>query len=178
MNRRLIEACLANVAVVVGVANYDQARFALDQGVGGLIIPSWADPALLTEDGRNINALREQYDRPFSVAVDFEGGRVQRHTQVLGEFMPPRALAGQPPEVIRGTGYDIGRSLRERGLKVATDADPLGVTLVTSDAHAGLKAAVKAILPGAGWQRSLVKMGGGGIVPLVHPHRRERTLAA
>jgi len=48
------------------------------------------------------------------------------------------------------------RSLRERGLKVATDADPLGVTLVTSDAHAGLKAAVKAILPGAGWQRCRV----------------------
>ena len=65
------------------------------------------------------------------------------------------------------------RSLRERGLKVATDADPLGVILVTSDAHAGLKAAVKAILPGAVWQRSLVKMGSGGIVPLVHPHRRE-----
>ena len=97
--------------MVVGVSNYDQARTALDQGVGGLIIPSWADPALLAEDGRNVNALREQYDRPFSVAVDFEGGRVQRHAQVLGEFMPPRALAGQPPEVIRGTGYDIGLSL-------------------------------------------------------------------
>ena len=48
------------------------------------------------------------------------------------------------------------RGLRDRGLKVATDADPLGVTLVTSDAHAGLKAAVKAILPGAGWQRCRV----------------------
>ena len=48
------------------------------------------------------------------------------------------------------------RSLRERGLKVATDADPLGAILVTSDAHAGLKAAVKAILPGAGWQRCRV----------------------
>ena len=48
------------------------------------------------------------------------------------------------------------RSLRERGLKVATDADPLGVILVTSDAHAGMKAAVKAILPGAGWQRCRV----------------------
>ena len=55
--------------MVVGVSNYDQARSALDQGVGALIIPSWADPALLTEDGRNINALREQYDRPFSVCL-------------------------------------------------------------------------------------------------------------
>lgn len=48
------------------------------------------------------------------------------------------------------------RGLRERGLKVATDADPLGVALVTSDAHAGLRAAVKAILPGAAWQRCRV----------------------
>lgn len=48
------------------------------------------------------------------------------------------------------------RSLRERGLKAATDADPLGVALVTSDGHAGIKAAVKAILPGAGWQRCRV----------------------
>ncbi|MAT19428.1 MAG: IS256 family transposase [Leifsonia sp.] len=48
------------------------------------------------------------------------------------------------------------RTLRDRGLKVATDTDPLGVALVTSDAHAGIKAAVKAILPGAGWQRCRV----------------------
>ena len=39
--------------MVVGAANYDQARAALDQGVGGLVIPSWADPALLTEEGRD-----------------------------------------------------------------------------------------------------------------------------
>lgn len=109
--------------MVVGVANYEQARFALDQGVGGLIIPSWADPALLTEEGRNINALRAEYPRPFSVAIDFEGGRVQRHTQVFGEFMPPRSLAGTPPEVIQGTGFDIGRALRDRG--VTQDYAPL-----------------------------------------------------
>ena len=48
------------------------------------------------------------------------------------------------------------RSLRDRGLKVATDTDPLGVALVVSDAHAGIKAATKAILPGASWQRCRV----------------------
>lgn len=48
------------------------------------------------------------------------------------------------------------RSLRERGLKVATPADPEGVVLVVSDAHEGLKTAVKAILPGAAWQRCRV----------------------
>ena len=120
--------------IVVGVANYDQARFALDQGVGGLFIPSWADPALLVEPGRDINALRAEYDRPFSVAVDFEGGRVQRHTQVFGQWMPPRALAGQPDEVIQGSGYDIGRSLRERGVNVdyapLLDLDVTGLDII------------------------------------------------
>ena len=48
------------------------------------------------------------------------------------------------------------RGLRERGLKTATVHDPEGVAIVVSDAHAGIKAAVKAILPGAGWQRCRV----------------------
>ncbi len=48
------------------------------------------------------------------------------------------------------------RSLRDRGLKVPTATDPLGVVLVTSDAHGGIKNAVKAILPGASWQRCRV----------------------
>ena len=43
------------------------------------------------------------------------------------------------------------RSLRERGLKVPSPEDPTGVVLVTSDAHAGIRAAVRAILPGASW---------------------------
>lgn len=48
------------------------------------------------------------------------------------------------------------RGLRARGLKVSSPADPLGVVLVTSDAHAGLTHAIKAILPGAAWQRCRV----------------------
>lgn len=48
------------------------------------------------------------------------------------------------------------RELRERGLKVATATDAEGVALVISDAHSGIKSAVKAILPGAGWQRCRV----------------------
>ena len=48
------------------------------------------------------------------------------------------------------------RSLRERGLKVPSPHDPEGVVLVTSDAHAGIRAAVRAILPGASWQRCRV----------------------
>lgn len=62
------------------------------------------------------------------------------------------------------------RSLKARGLD--------GVKLVISDAHPGLISAIETVFAGAAWQRSLVNMDGGGIVPLVHPHRRERTLAA
>jgi transposase-like protein len=61
------------------------------------------------------------------------------------------------------------RDLVARGLS--------GVALVTSDAHRGLVEAVGATLPGAQWQRSSVNMCGGGMVPLVHLRRRERTLA-
>jgi len=46
--------------------------------------------------------------------------------------------------------------LRGRGLKVASRDDPLGVALVVSDAHEGLKHAIKAVLPGASWQRCRV----------------------
>lgn len=120
--------------MVVGVSNYDEARAALDQGAGGLFITSWADPALLYQEGRNINALRAEYPRPFSVAVDFEGGRVQRHTDVFGAWGSPRQLAGQPPEVIRGSGYDIGVSLRAHGVNVdyapLLDVDVAGLPIV------------------------------------------------
>ncbi|PIN50893.1 IS256 family transposase [Trueperella pyogenes] len=45
------------------------------------------------------------------------------------------------------------RSLRDRGLKTATQDDPFGVRLVISDAHSGLKAAIAKVLTGAAWQR-------------------------
>ncbi|MCS6712004.1 transposase [Brachybacterium sp. EF45031] len=48
------------------------------------------------------------------------------------------------------------RSLRERGLTISTPASPEGVLMVTSDAHSGLKHAIKAVLPGASWQRCRV----------------------
>ncbi len=62
------------------------------------------------------------------------------------------------------------RDLTARGLS--------GVRLDTSDAHAGLTTAISATLPGASWQRSSANLGVAGSSPLVHLHRRERTLAA
>src|SRR4051812_28932837 len=78
-------------------------------------------------------------------------------------------------------GFDVGdsedgafwtaflRSLRTRGLA--------GVQLVISDAHSGLQQAIRSVFLGSAWQRSSVNMGSGGMVPLVHLRRRERTLA-
>jgi transposase-like protein len=60
------------------------------------------------------------------------------------------------------------RDLVARGLS--------GIKLVTSDAHAGLVAAIGATLGGAAWQRSSVQTPGRREGPARHPHRRERTL--
>lgn len=48
------------------------------------------------------------------------------------------------------------RSLRDRGLQVASETSPLGVQLVISDAHRGLTGAIEKVLPGAAWQRCRV----------------------
>ena len=76
------------------------------------------------------------------------GCGVNGHREVLGMAI------GDAETTDFWTGFL--RSLRERGLKVATAEDPLGVAVVVSDAHEGLKHAIKAILPGAAWQRCRV----------------------
>jgi transposase-like protein len=63
-------------------------------------------------------------------------------------------------------------------LPVADRPRIIRVQLVTSEAHRGLVDAIAATLPGASWQRSSVNIIVGGMVPLVHLRRRERTLAA
>lgn len=119
--------------LMVGVDSFDDALAKLKQGVGGIFITSWADPALLTEEGRNIHALRNLIKRPFAVAVDFEGGSVQRHRQVLGSFPSARKMAQRmTPEQAREQGYRIGRSLITHG--ITTDFAPvLDVDSSTTD---------------------------------------------
>jgi putative transposase len=62
------------------------------------------------------------------------------------------------------------RSLKARGLT--------GTQLVISDAHTGLKAAIAAVLLGAGWQCSSADITTRRGIPVGHLRRRERTLAA
>ena len=62
------------------------------------------------------------------------------------------------------------RSLRERGLRVATDQDPQGVVLVTSDAHPGIRAAAR----GDPVRRRLAAVSG----PLRPQHRLQAGLGS
>ncbi|MDU0479117.1 glycoside hydrolase family 3 N-terminal domain-containing protein [Staphylococcus chromogenes] len=105
--------------MMVGVKNFDDARFALDQGAGGIFIGSWTDPALLTQPGRDLTALREVVQRPFSVSIDAEGGRVQRQPALFGSVPSPRSLAGSTsPEETQRIAYDLGTRLRSAGVTV------------------------------------------------------------
>lgn len=105
--------------MVVGVTDYDDALAKLQQGAGGIFITSWANPELLTTPGRNIVALREAVGRPFSVSIDFEGGRVQRHAEVLGPRYSPRHLAEtMTPQQVEEHARHLGNSLRWHGVTV------------------------------------------------------------
>ena len=94
---------LAASLMVVGVTDYESARAALSAGAGGIFVVSWSDPGLLTEPGRDIHALRAEFGGDFEVSIDFEGGRVQRHSDVPGGApaastpTTPRSSTSTPP---------------------------------------------------------------------------------
>ncbi|MHA2789980.1 glycoside hydrolase family 3 N-terminal domain-containing protein [Corynebacterium sp. S7] len=147
--------------MVVGVTDYDTALQALELGVGGIFIPSWADSSIFTEPGRDIAALREQVGRSFSVSIDFEGGRVQRHTNVFGEWASPRVMAQGTPEDVRATAFEMGTSLRKYGVTVdfapLLDVDAAGLDIV-GDRAFGTDAATVAEY-GAAFAQGLVDAG-------------------
>ncbi len=121
--------------MMVGVSNFDQALEALNQGAGGIFIGSWTDDRLLTEEGRNIAALRHIVGRPFSVSIDFEGGRVQRATHLLGDFPAPRVMAQtMSPEQVEDLAEILGTGLAAHGVTVnfapVLDVDAWGLPIV------------------------------------------------
>ena len=110
--RRAAAASLLMPAVV----NYDDALAKLQAGVGGIFIVSWADPGLLTQPGRDLHALREAVGRDFEVSIDFEGGRVQRFSEVLGSYPSAQQMAHGTPEQVEGTAFQIGQTLAAYGI--------------------------------------------------------------
>lgn len=114
-----------------GVVNYADAKAKLQAGVGGIFITSWADPNLLYQ----IEGLRKEIGRPFDVAIDFEGGRVQRFSEILGAHPSPRELAAtMSVEQVEAKAYEIGKSLRAHGITVdfapVIDVDGGGLEVV------------------------------------------------
>lgn len=105
--------------MMVGVRNFDDAAFALDQGVGGIFIGSWTDPALLTQPGRDIAELKRRAGRPFDVSIDAEGGRVQRQPALFGQVPSPREMATTcTPEQTRDIAFQLGSGLAAAGVTV------------------------------------------------------------
>ena len=121
--------------MMVGVRNFDDALAALEQGAGGIFIGSDTEAAILTTPGRDIAELRNRIGRPFAVSIDFEGGRVLRHPEVLGTFPSPRTMAKEKkPEEVRGMAYDKATSLARHGITVdfapVVDIDGAGLEVV------------------------------------------------
>ncbi len=121
--------------MMVGVRNYDDALAALEQGAGGIFIGSDTDAAILTESGRDIAALREKVGRPFAVSIDFEGGRVLRHAEVLGDYPAPQVMAEtRTPDEVRQLAQEMGESLANHGITMnfapVLDLDGAGLEVV------------------------------------------------
>ena len=129
-----IRATAASV-LMPPATSYEDAKAKLEAGVGGIFIPSWADPGLLEEEGRNINALRAELGRDFEVAIDFEGGRVQRFSEILGEYPSAQQMAADnSPEQVEQLAGDIGTRLMDYGINVdfapVLDVDGDGLEVV------------------------------------------------
>ncbi|WAL69011.1 glycoside hydrolase family 3 protein [Amycolatopsis cynarae] len=112
--------------VVLGVDPTDPAAAAnlvRDEQVGGIFIGGDAT-SLLTHDA--LTAVRAAARWGLSVAVDEEGGRVQRIDQLDGSLPSARTMARtMTVEQVRAAAAARGRELRARGVTVdfAPDAD-------------------------------------------------------
>ncbi|MEU5264189.1 glycoside hydrolase family 3 N-terminal domain-containing protein [Amycolatopsis sp. NPDC021455] len=112
--------------VVVGVPGDNPAStvsLVRDHQIGGIFIGGNAT-ALLKD--RSLAAVQAVARVPVAVAVDEEGGRVQRIDDLDGDLPSARTLAAtKSPEEVRALAAERGRQLRARGVTVdyAPDTD-------------------------------------------------------
>ena len=112
--------------VVVGVDPTDPAaavKLVHDEQVGGIFIGGNATQLL--KDGA-LDAVHDASDLPLSVAVDEEGGRVQRIDDLDGSVPSARELAAtKTPAEVHDLAVSRGGQLRARGVTVdfAPDTD-------------------------------------------------------
>ncbi|HEU5470201.1 MAG TPA: glycoside hydrolase family 3 N-terminal domain-containing protein [Actinophytocola sp.] len=103
--------------LMVGVnpASADAAAAVVRTGaVGGIFLGGTATD-LLTENG--LGPVRAAANLPLAVAVDEEGGRVQRIDAVDGKIPSPRTMSRtMNPDQVRDLARTRGRALRARGV--------------------------------------------------------------
>lgn len=81
--------------------------------VGGIFLPGNAT-ALLRDQA--LRALQAGARIPVTVAVDDEGGRVQRVDDLDGELPSAREMGALPPDEVRALAQERGRALAARGV--------------------------------------------------------------
>jgi beta-N-acetylhexosaminidase len=83
--------------------------------VGGIFVGGNATDLLVRQSLREVQAVSRL---PLAVAVDDEGGRVQRIDRLDGPLPSARAMSGLNPLKVRELGRDRGRELRAHGVTV------------------------------------------------------------
>ncbi|EHR59159.1 glycoside hydrolase family 3 N-terminal domain-containing protein [Saccharomonospora cyanea] len=105
--------------LVVGVEPSDPAStvaLVRDNQVGGIFIGGNATEVFT---GDALEQVQQAADLPVSVAVDDEGGRVQRIDELVGSIPSAREMAAtMTPEQVRELAAERGRQLRELGVTV------------------------------------------------------------
>lgn len=105
--------------LMVGVKNLADAQAVVrEHEVGGIFITSWTDYSML---GAPLAALaQEPRPLPLAVAVDEEGGRVQRLKGLIGSQPSPRELvaAGTTPEQVRDIARRRGLAMKALGITI------------------------------------------------------------
>jgi beta-N-acetylhexosaminidase len=102
--------------LMVGVDAADPAGAAVivrQNHVGGIFIGGNATALL---QNRKLDAVQAAANLPVAVAVDDEGGRVQRIDALDGELPSARAMAKKTPEQVRALAAERGRQLLARGV--------------------------------------------------------------
>ncbi|MFC5950870.1 glycoside hydrolase family 3 N-terminal domain-containing protein [Pseudonocardia lutea] len=111
--------------LMVGVDAADPAgaaRIVRDSHVGGIFLGGNATALL---QNKALDAVQQAGNLPVAVAVDDEGGRVQRIDDLDGELPSARAMARKTPEQVRALAEERGRQLAARGVTwdLAPDVD-------------------------------------------------------
>lgn len=117
--------------LMVGVKDGADARAVVDsQHVGGIMIGSWTDLAMMS-DGSLADIANSAGPLPLAVSVDEEGGRVSRLASIIGTQPSPRVLARtQTPEQVYDIALQRGQAMRKLGVTI----DFAPVTDVTEEA--------------------------------------------